>query len=70
MNGQCGRRPSEDNCLCGGGASHRIVKERDSVQFGAASAGLFPMTLGATSAEARFTNEKEDELHLASLPAP
>lgn len=56
--------------ICGGGASHRVVKARDDVRFGVASAGFLSMTLRATAAEARFVNDKGDELYLANIPAP
>ncbi len=56
--------------VCGGGSSHRIVKDRDDVRFSAASAGFLSMTLSVTGAEARYFNQKGEELYLARIPAP
>ncbi len=56
--------------VCGGGSSHRTVKPRADVRFGAASAGFLSMTLTATAAEARFIDDKGNELYQASIPAP
>lgn len=56
--------------VCGGGSSHRAVKERADVRFAAASAGFLSMTLTAAEAEATFINDKGVELYHATIPGP
>jgi acid phosphatase len=56
--------------VCGGGSSHRAVKERADVHFGAGSAGFLSMTLTATAAQATYIDDKGKELYRTSIPAP
>jgi len=54
--------------VCGGGATHRTVKERPDVRFGAGSAGFLTMTLTAAEAQAAYIDDKGKELYRTSIP--
>jgi tartrate-resistant acid phosphatase type 5 len=54
--------------ICGGGATHRPVKARDDVRFGAGSSGFLSMTLTGTEAEATFVDDKGKELYTTKIP--
>ncbi len=56
--------------VCGGGSSHRTVKERADVRFGAGSAGFLSMTLTAAAAQATYIDDQGVELYRTSIPAP
>jgi tartrate-resistant acid phosphatase type 5 len=56
--------------VCGGGSSHRTVKQRADVRFCAASTGFLSVTLKAAEAEARFVDEKGTKLYVTRIPAP
>jgi tartrate-resistant acid phosphatase type 5 len=55
--------------VCGGGATHRAVKERADVKFGAGSAGFLAMTLTAGSAEAAYIDDRGRELYRTRITA-
>ena len=55
--------------VCGGGSTHRAVKERPDVRFGAGSLGFLSMTLTAAEAEAAYINDKGKELYRTRIPA-
>ncbi len=56
--------------VCGGGASHRVVKQRNDVRFGAGSSGFLSMTLTAAAAQATYIDDKGVELYRTSISAP
>ena len=56
--------------VCGGGSSHRPVKERADVRFGAGSAGFLSMTLTAAAAQAAYIDDTGRELYRTSIPMP
>ena len=55
--------------VCGGGATHRAVKERPDVRFGAGSAGFLSMQLTATEAQAAYIDDKGKELYRTTISA-
>jgi tartrate-resistant acid phosphatase type 5 len=54
--------------VCGGGATHRTVKERPDVLFGAGSLGFLSMTLTANEAQAAYINDNGKELYRTTIP--
>ena len=55
--------------VCGGGSTHRTVKERPDVRFGAGAAGFLSMTLTATKAQATYIDDQGKELYRTTIPA-
>jgi tartrate-resistant acid phosphatase type 5 len=55
--------------VCGGGSTHRAVKERADVRFGVGSLGFLSMTLTPTEAQAAYIDDKGKELYRAIIPA-
>ncbi len=55
--------------VCGGGSSHRALKERPDVRFGADSAGFLSVNLTATEARATYISDKGKELYQTTIPA-
>jgi tartrate-resistant acid phosphatase type 5 len=55
--------------VCGGGSTHRTVKERPDVRFGASSLGFLSMTLTPTEAQAAYLDAKGKELYRTTIPA-
>jgi tartrate-resistant acid phosphatase type 5 len=55
--------------VCGGGSTHRTVKERPDVKFGVGSLGFLSVTLTAEKAEAAYINSQGNELYRARMPA-
>ncbi len=54
--------------VCGGGSSHRTVRDRADVRFDAGSAGFLSMTLTAAEAKAAFINDEGVELYRTTIP--
>jgi tartrate-resistant acid phosphatase type 5 len=54
--------------VCGGGSTHRTVKERPDVRFGTGSLGFLSMTLSASEAQAAYINDKGKELYRITIP--
>ena len=56
--------------VCGGGSSHRSLKKRPDVRFGADSAGFLSVNLTASEARAAYINDSGKELYRTTVPAP
>jgi tartrate-resistant acid phosphatase type 5 len=55
--------------VCGGGSTHRGVKERPDVRFGAGSMGFLAMTLTPAEAKAAYIDDQGKELYRTRIPA-